>query len=100
MIPITHFLFLGRCWWFCYAGSQMLMALYFEPSRFFLKGKVRQKKPSYVHKHTVREEVSQVWNEHKRRRYKKQSQVLVLGPDKRRLNMNRGTQSFGWRTRL
>ena len=35
-----------------------------------------------------------MWNEHKRRRYKKQSQVLVLGPDKRRLNMNRGTRSF------
>ena len=25
-------------------------------------------------------------NEHKGRRYRKQSQVLVLGPDKRRLN--------------
>ena len=30
----------------------MLMALRFEPSRFFLKGKVRQKKPGYKHKHT------------------------------------------------
>ena len=46
----------------------MLMALRFEPSRFFLKGKVTQKQTSYKHKHTVREEVSQVWNEHKRRR--------------------------------
>ena len=71
------------------------MALCFEPSRFFLNGKVTQKQTSYKHKHTVREEVSQVWNEHKRRRYKKQSQVLVLGPDKRRLNVNRsGYQEF------
>ena len=46
----------------------MLMALRFEPSRFFLKGKVTQKQTSYKRKHTVREEVSQVWNEHKRRR--------------------------------
>ena len=38
----------------------MLMALSFEPGRFFLKGKVRQKKTSYIHKHTVRVEVSQV----------------------------------------
>ena len=77
------------------------MALRFEPSRFSLKGKVRQEKTSYihVHEHTVREEVSQVWNKHKRRRYKKQSQVLVLGPHKRRLNMNRGTRSFDWRKR-
>ena len=36
------------------------MALRFEPSRFFLKGKVRQKKTSYIHKHTVGGEVSQV----------------------------------------
>ena len=42
----------------------MLMALHFEPNWFFLKG---QKKSTYIHKHTVREEVSQVWNEHKRR---------------------------------
>ena len=69
--------------------KNILMASRFEPSRFFLKGKVRQKKTSYVHKHTVREEVSQAWNEHKRRRYTKQSQVLVLGPDKRRLNKNK-----------
>ena len=34
------------------------MALRFEPSRFFLKGKVTQKQTSYKHKHTVREEVS------------------------------------------
>ena len=40
----------------------MLMALRFEPSRFFLKGKVTQKQTSYKHKHTVREEVSRVWN--------------------------------------
>ena len=60
----------------------MLMALRFEPSRFFLKGKVTQKQTSYKHKHTVREEVSQVWNEHKRRRYKKQSQALALWPHK------------------
>ena len=60
----------------------MLMALRFEPSRFFLKGKVTQKQTSYKHKHTVREEVSQVWNEHKRRKYKKQSQVLALWPHK------------------
>ena len=33
------------------------MALRFEPSRFFLKGKVTQKQTSYKHKHTVREEV-------------------------------------------
>ena len=33
----------------------MLMALRFEPSRFFLKGKVTQKQTSYKHKHTVRE---------------------------------------------
>ena len=46
----------------------MLMALRLEPSRFFLKGKVTQKQTSYKHKHTVREEVSLVWNEHKRRR--------------------------------
>ena len=46
----------------------MLMALRFEPSRFFLKGKVTQKQTNYKHKHTLREEVSQVWNEHKRRR--------------------------------
>ena len=65
------------------------MALRFEPSRFVLKGKVRQKQTSYKHKHTVREEVSQVWNEHKKRRYKKQSQVLVLGPNKI-LNKNGG----------
>ena len=39
----------------------MLTAFPFEPSRFFLKGKVRQNKISYIHKHTVREEVSQVW---------------------------------------
>ena len=58
------------------------MALRFESSRFFLKGKVTQKQTSYKHKHTVREEVSQVLNEHKRRREKKQSQVLVLGPHK------------------
>ena len=45
------------------------MALRFEPSRFFLKGKVTQKQTSYKHKHTVREEVSQVWNEHKRRTF-------------------------------
>ena len=45
----------------------MLMALRFECSRFFLKGKVWQEKTSYtlyvyihVHEHTVREEVSQV----------------------------------------
>ena len=38
----------------------MLMALRFEPSRFFLKGKLRQKKTSCIYKHTVREEVSQV----------------------------------------
>ena len=38
----------------------MLMALRFEPSRFFLKVKVIQKKTSYIHKNTVREEVSQV----------------------------------------
>ena len=56
----------------------MLMALRVEPSRFFLKGKVTQKQTSYKHKHTIREEVSQVWNEHKRRRYKKQSQALAL----------------------
>ena len=30
------------------------MALRFEPSRFFLKGKVTQKQTSYKHKHTVR----------------------------------------------
>ena len=35
----------------------MLMALRFEPSRFFLKGKVTQKQTSYKHL-TVREEVS------------------------------------------
>ena len=35
----------------------MLMALRFEPSRFFLKGKVAQKQTSYGHKHTAREEV-------------------------------------------
>ena len=29
----------------------MLMALRFEPSRFFLKGKVTQKQTSYKHKH-------------------------------------------------
>ena len=34
----------------------MLMALRFEPSRFFLKGKVTQKQTSYKHKHTVRED--------------------------------------------
>ena len=40
----------------------MLMALRFEPSRFFLKGKVTQKQTSYMykHKHALREEVSQV----------------------------------------
>ena len=38
----------------------MLMALRFEPSRFFLKGKVTQKQTSYKHKHPLREEVSQV----------------------------------------
>ena len=39
----------------------MLMAVRFEPtSMFFLKGKVTQKQTSYKHKHTVREEVSQV----------------------------------------
>ena len=38
----------------------MLMALRFEPSRFFLKGKVTQKQTSYKNKHTLREEVSQV----------------------------------------
>ena len=38
----------------------MLMALRFEPSRFFLKGKVTQKQTRYKHKHTLREEVSQV----------------------------------------
>ena len=38
----------------------MLMALRFEPIRFFLKGKVRQKKQVCIHKHTVRAEVSQV----------------------------------------
>ena len=38
----------------------MLMAWRFEPSRFFLKGKVTQKQTSYKHKHTLREEVSQV----------------------------------------
>ena len=32
---------------------------------------------------------------YKRRRYKKQSPGLVLGLDKRRLNVNRGTRSFG-----
>ena len=53
--------------------------------RFFLKGKVIHEKASYIgggglHKHTVREEVSQVWNEHKIRIYKKQSQVLVMEP--------------------
>ena len=34
----------------------MLLALRFEPSRFFLKGKV-----AYIHKHTVSEEVNH-WN--------------------------------------
>ena len=29
-------------------------------TRFFLKGKVTQKQTTYKHKHTVREEVSQV----------------------------------------
>ena len=33
----------------------MLMALRFEPIRFFLKGKVTQKQTSYKHKHTVRD---------------------------------------------
>ena len=47
----------------------MLMALCFEPT-FFLKGKVR-------HKHAVRGEVSQVWNEHKRRYKKKQGPVIT-----------------------
>ena len=58
-------------------AKKVLLALPSEPSRFFLKGKVRQKNTSYIHTHTVGEEFSQVWNEHKRRRYKKQSQVLV-----------------------
>ena len=40
----------------------MLLALCFEPSRFFLKGKERPEKTSYIHKHTVREEIS--WNFH------------------------------------
>ena len=31
----------------------MLMALRFEPSRFFLKGKVTQKQTSYKHKHII-----------------------------------------------
>ena len=41
----------------------MLFVLRFKPSRFFLKGKARQEKQatSYIHKHTVREEVSQAW---------------------------------------
>ena len=52
----------------------------------FSKAKGDKKKHA---EHTVREEVSQVWNEHKIRRYKKQSQVLVLGLNKRRLNVNR-----------
>ena len=57
----------------------MSMALRFEPSRFFLKGKVRQKKQAtymYIRIHTVSEEVSQVWNEHKRRRYKNDQYLL------------------------
>ena len=40
------------------------MALRFEPSRFFLKGKVTQKQTSYIHKYTVREKVSQVFISH------------------------------------
>ena len=32
----------------------MLMALRFEPGRFFLKGKVTQKQTSYKHKHTLK----------------------------------------------
>ena len=71
----------------------MLMALCFEPSRFFLKGKVRQKKQATYIKHTERGEVGQVWNEHWR--CKKQSQVLVLGPHKRALIMNRGCLAGG-----
>ena len=35
----------------------MLLAWRFEPSRFFLKGKVRHEKTSYIHKHAVWEEV-------------------------------------------
>ena len=65
------------------------MALRFKPSRFFLKGKV-----SYMHKHIVREEVSQVWNEHKRRRYKKQSEVLVLGLHKKYLEFLAGGKDY------
>ena len=40
------------------------MALRFEPSRFFLKGKVTQKQTSYKHEHTVREEVIFVFFSH------------------------------------
>ena len=40
----------------------MLMALHFEPSRFFLKSKVRQKKTSYIHKHTVKRGISHLTN--------------------------------------
>ena len=32
----------------------MLLALRFEPTRFFLKGKVRQEKTSYIHKHIAK----------------------------------------------
>ena len=39
----------------------MSMALRFEPSRYFLKGKVRQKKQAtYINIYCIREEVSQV----------------------------------------
>ena len=71
------------------------MAPCFEPSRFFLKGKVRQKKQAtYINTLLVRCEMNT-----KEEDIKKESQVLVLGLHKR-LNMNRGTRSFGWRKRL
>ena len=56
----------------------MWLALRFEPNRFFLKGKIDD-----IDMHTnLTQECAEVWKEHKRRRHKKQSHILILGPDK------------------
>ena len=58
------------------------MALRFESSRFFLKGKVRQKKQA-TYRNTLKEGKLIRCESNTKKRYKKQSQVLVLGPHKR-----------------
>ena len=64
------------------------MALRFEPSRFFFKGRMRQNTNIHSYMNTSEQKLVRC-EMNTRKRYKKQSQLLVLGPDKRGINFVR-----------